>query len=158
MLFITVPVARPQDLAKEGKGKIYLNDRIMEPLRIKGIGTEFTKQLEVGSQITLPNNVGSSKVVEIISDTELIIKKEFKDLKALAMLAKPEGSSYKCLPHVDQSQVYKAVFNTLNTGNCIGIFPEGGSHDRTEILPLKGMILKFLSSWFNINYNFLNIT
>ena len=25
----------------------------------------------------------------------------------------------------------------MNTGDTIGIFPEGGSHDRTELLPLK---------------------
>lgn len=61
------------------------------------------------------------------------------------MLTKPEGTPFKCLPHVDQSQVYDAVFKTLNAGNCIGIFPEGGSHDRTEILPLKGTREYFLS-------------
>ncbi|GBB99145.1 hypothetical protein RclHR1_03430006 [Rhizophagus clarus] len=132
-----IPVARPQDLAKQGIGKICLNDRKNDPLRITGIGTEFTKQLEIGSQISLPNDRGSSEVVKIISDTELMIKKEFKDLRALEMLSNPEGTSFKCLPHIDQSQVYDAVFKTLNAGNCIGIFPEGGSHDRTEILPLK---------------------
>jgi glycerol-3-phosphate O-acyltransferase/dihydroxyacetone phosphate acyltransferase len=25
----------------------------------------------------------------------------------------------------------------LRPGKCIGIFPEGGSHDRTDMLPLK---------------------
>jgi len=80
--------------------------------------------------------------VTIISDTELIVKKEFKDLKALEMLTKPEGSEYYCIPHIDQSQVYNAVFETLNAGRCIGIFPEGGSHDRTEIMPLKGIFIK----------------
>lgn len=82
---------------------------------------------------------GSSEVKEIISDTELIIKKEFKDPNALDMLTDPEGTSYKCVPHIDQSQVYRIVFDTLKAGHCIGIFPEGGSHDRTEILPLKGI-------------------
>ena len=83
---------------------------------------------------------GSSEVKEIISDTELIIKREFKDLNALDMLTDPEGTPYKCVPRVDHSQVYKIVFDTLKAGHCIGIFPEGGSHDRTEILPLKGII------------------
>ncbi|CAI2176573.1 19597_t:CDS:2 [Funneliformis geosporum] len=132
-----IPVARPQDLAKQGIGKIHLDDRKTDPLRITGIGTEFTKQFKVGFQIALPNDCGSSEVTNIVSDTDLLIKKEFKDLNALEMLTNPEGTSFKCLPHVDQSQVYKAVFETLNAGNCIGIFPEGGSHDRTEILPLK---------------------
>ncbi|CAG8482124.1 10324_t:CDS:2 [Paraglomus occultum] len=132
-----IPVTRPQDLAKPGTGKIQLFDRKSDPTRIIGIGTRFTEELGVRAQISLPKNRGISEVVTIISDTELIVKKEFKDLNALEMLTKPEGSEYYCIPHIDQSQVYKAVFETLNAGRCIGIFPEGGSHDRTEIMPLK---------------------
>ncbi|CAG8713836.1 2141_t:CDS:2, partial [Scutellospora calospora] len=63
--------------------------------------------------------------------------REFKDLKSLEMLTHPEGTTFKCIPQVDQSSVYNVVFERLNAGHCIGIFPEGGSHDRTEILPLK---------------------
>jgi glycerol-3-phosphate O-acyltransferase/dihydroxyacetone phosphate acyltransferase len=48
-----------------------------------------------------------------------------------------EGTKYKLAPHIDQSLVYEAVFSCLRSGGCIGIFPEGGSHDRTELLPLK---------------------
>lgn len=135
---ILVPVERPQDLAKAGSGTIKLQDRYGDPLRVTGLGTKFTKELFVGDQISLPKDVGSSAVVEIISDTELIVKKEFKDLKALELLTSPEGSKYKCLPHMDQSNVYKTVFERLNAGHCVGIFPEGGSHDRAEMLPLKG--------------------
>ncbi|KAF9169922.1 hypothetical protein BGX21_009592 [Mortierella sp. AD011] len=132
-----IPVERPQDLAKPGSGTIKLLDRYSDPLRITGNGTKFTKQLMVGDQISLPKDVGSSVVVEIISDTELIIKKEFKELKALELLTSAEGSKYKCMPHMDQSSVYKTVFERLNSGHCVGIFPEGGSHDRAEMLPLK---------------------
>ncbi|KAF8929071.1 hypothetical protein BGZ47_001287 [Haplosporangium gracile] len=132
-----IPVERPQDLAKAGSGTIKLLDRYDDPLRVTGLGTKFTKELLVGDQISLPKDVGSSAVVEIISDTELIVKKEFKDLKALELLTSPEGSKYKCLPHMDQSNVYKTVFERLNAGHCVGIFPEGGSHDRAEMLPLK---------------------
>lgn len=138
-----VSVTRPQDLAKKGEGKIYLEDRVNDPTRINGINTAFTKQLAEKGQISLPEDSGSSEIIEIISDTELRIKKEFKDLTALELLTKPGGTTYKCLPRIDQSQVYKAVFETLNAGNCIGIFPEGGSHDRTEILPLKGLDVQF---------------
>ncbi|KAF9899582.1 hypothetical protein EC991_008602 [Linnemannia zychae] len=132
-----IPVERPQDLAKAGSGTIKLQDRYGDPLRVTGLGTKFTKELLVGDQISLPKDVGSSAVVEIISDTELIVKKEFKELKALELLTSPEGSKYKCLPHMDQSNVYKTVFERLNAGHCVGIFPEGGSHDRAEMLPLK---------------------
>lgn len=33
--------------------------------------------------------------------------------------------------------VYSAVYNHLAHGNAFGIFPEGGSHDRPDLLPLK---------------------
>lgn len=49
-----------------------------------------------------------------------------------------EGTPFKVAPKVDQSKVYDQVFKKLNKGGCVGIFPEGGSHDRTELLPLKG--------------------
>lgn len=48
-----------------------------------------------------------------------------------------EGSKYKLAPHTDQTKVYEAVFARLHNNGCVGIFPEGGSHDRTELLPLK---------------------
>ncbi|KAF9356976.1 hypothetical protein BGX34_009647 [Mortierella sp. NVP85] len=132
-----IPVERPQDLAKAGTGTIKLLDRYGEPLHITGINTRFTKELMVGDTIQLPKDVGTSAVAEIISDTELLVKKEFKDLKALELLTTAEGSNYKCLPQMDQTNVYRTVFERLDAGHCVGIFPEGGSHDRMEMLPLK---------------------
>ncbi|KAF9346514.1 hypothetical protein BGX26_001962 [Mortierella sp. AD094] len=132
-----IPVERPQDVARPGSGTIKLLDRYSDPLRITGVDTKFTKELLVGDTIQLPKDIGSSSVAEIISDTELIIKKELKDLKALELLTSTDGVKYKCLPHMDQTNVYKTVFERLNAGHCVGIFPEGGSHDRAEMLPLK---------------------
>lgn len=135
---LKVPVIRPQDLAKPGEGFIQLLDRKRDPLRITGINTKFTQQLKPRDLIALPKSYGQSEVVEVISDTELLIKKEFKELKAMELLTRPEGTSYKCVPHVDQDAVYKCVHEELYRGGCITIFPEGGSHDRAEMLPLKG--------------------
>lgn len=33
--------------------------------------------------------------------------------------------------------MYSRVYEKLKNGGCLGIFPEGGSHDRTDLLPLK---------------------
>lgn len=44
---------------------------------------------------------------------------------------------YTIIPKLDQSHVYEAVIDRLQHGQSIGIFPEGGSHDRTEMLPIK---------------------
>ena len=55
-----------------------------------------------------------------------------------------KGTKFKVAPHVDQTAVYQAVFKRLGTGGCVGIFPEGGSHDRTTLLPLKGKLKLFM--------------
>ncbi|RKP06390.1 hypothetical protein THASP1DRAFT_31790 [Thamnocephalis sphaerospora] len=132
-----IPVARPQDMARKGAGRIQLLDRYGEPTRITGTGTRFTSQLQVGWTVALPQSRGSAAVAEIVSDTELVVAKEFKDLGALELLTAPNGTSYKVMPHLDQSEVYRTVHERLTNGGCIGIFPEGGSHDRAEMLPLK---------------------
>ncbi|KAI9473901.1 MAG: hypothetical protein EXX96DRAFT_579809 [Benjaminiella poitrasii] len=132
-----IPVVRPQDRAKPGQGRIQLLNRKTDPLRITGIGTQFTTQLKPRDSILLPKGAGNSEVVQVLSDTEVLIKKEFKDLKALELLTQSEGTNFKGMPHIDQSTVYHSVHEELNNGRCITIFPEGGSHDRAEMLPLK---------------------
>lgn len=93
-----------------------------------GISTKFTSQLKPRDSIALRGQV--VEVVQIISDTELTIKKELtKD---------EERATYKCVPRIEQEAVYQHVHDELNNRKCITIFPEGGSHDRAEMLPLKG--------------------
>ncbi|KAJ1989305.1 Glycerol-3-phosphate/dihydroxyacetone phosphate acyltransferase [Coemansia sp. RSA 1358] len=132
-----IPVERQQDLAKTGTGRLRLEDRYAEPTLITGIGTRFTKELQPEMKIALPKGAGQAKVEEVLSDTQVRIAKEMKELSALEALTKPEGSAFKTIPHVNQDDMYRAVYQRLNNGECIGIFPEGGSHDRTEMLPLK---------------------
>ena len=44
---------------------------------------------------------------------------------------------YDILEFIDQGKVFEKVHLGLAQGSCIGIFPEGGSHDNTDLLPLK---------------------
>lgn len=137
-LMQSIPVARAQDYAFAGKGTIKLSES--DPSVLVGEGTNFTKDFEKSrSQVLLPRNLGSStaEVVEVISDTELRLKKEFNKKATEGLRERTDGSSFKVLPHVDQSSMYSAVYQRLTEGGCIGIFPEGGSHDRTDLLPLK---------------------
>lgn len=60
-----------------------------------------------------------------------------KDKAAPTPAAVGYGSSYKVVPHLDQNAVYSAVHQRLFDGGAVGIFPEGGSHDQPELLPLK---------------------
>lgn len=61
----------------------------------------------------------------------------FADKDHTGVKAGYQGTKYKLAPHIDQTKVYEAVFDRLRSGGCVGIFPEGGSHDRTGLLPLK---------------------
>ena len=113
------------------------------------------------------NEAANAEIAEIISADELRVKKPFKGEIAIRQLTgkssnqtngnsgngsmdedtekqieKPrneKGTTFKAAPKVDQAKVYDKVFDALSMGGCVGIFPEGGSHDRTELLPLKGM-------------------
>lgn len=158
-----VPVGRALDSTKPGTGKIYLPDPVNEPFLVRGVGTVFEKEAQVGGLLVLPTVNGSAANAEIAaihSNEEIKLKKEFKgDVAVKQLTGKPleegeqpttqaaettmefQGISYKTAPKVDQSVVYDAVFDRLQAGGCVGIFPEGGSHDRTELLPLKGVLL-----------------
>ncbi|ODQ53309.1 hypothetical protein SAICODRAFT_34804 [Saitoella complicata NRRL Y-17804] len=131
-----IPVGRAQDLAKPATGTIRMPN-LSQPNMFEGIGTKFTEELKPGYTFFLPQDGGSAEVVSIESDTECTLKRDFKDEKGLQLLAKKEGTKYKVAPKVDQTEVYNAVFDRLNEGGCVGIFPEGGSHDRSDLLPLK---------------------
>lgn len=121
------------------------------PLLITGVDTKFTTQVKPNGQIVLPKcvNYATAPIAEVISDTELLLKSELSipskdgnsNIKATSrvrvQMKANEGLEYKLLPHVDQEQTFGAVFEELKRGGTIGIFPEGGSHDRTDFLPLK---------------------
>ena len=157
-----VSVGRALDSTKPATGKIYLPDPSNDPTLIRGVGTRFEKECQVGGLLVLPSVDGTaanSEISEIHSSEEVRLKKEFKGDVAVGQLTgsreengdvhlengeaekAPEfqGTRYKTAPKVDQSKVYDAVFERLQAGGCVGIFPEGGSHDRTELLPLKGI-------------------
>ncbi|KAG1141850.1 hypothetical protein G6F37_005621 [Rhizopus arrhizus] len=125
-----IPVIRPQDLAVKGTGKL-VSDK--KEFVLSGQDTQFTQQVSARDVIVLSKTV-SFEVTEVISDTQLKLKKELTD-EAIELIK--NSGTYKVIPHVDQSTLYDKVHERLNTGECIVIFPEGGSHDRSELLPLK---------------------
>ncbi|KAH8666690.1 Sucrase/ferredoxin-like-domain-containing protein [Xylariales sp. PMI_506] len=158
----SVPVGRAQDSAKPAKGMIYMPDPINDPYLIRGVGTNFEKDAEVGGMIFLPSVKGMSgssvDIAQILGPEEIRTKRPFKGTVPLRQLTGRDdidesgnftsktvkgpkdgypGTKFKLAPHIDQTLVYQAVFDRLKSGGCVGIFPEGGSHDRTELLPLK---------------------
>eukprot|EP00428_Durinskia_dybowskii_P063624 CAMPEP_0170363748 /NCGR_PEP_ID=MMETSP0117_2-20130122/5017_1 /TAXON_ID=400756 /ORGANISM="Durinskia baltica, Strain CSIRO CS-38" /LENGTH=599 /DNA_ID=CAMNT_0010618225 /DNA_START=255 /DNA_END=2054 /DNA_ORIENTATION=+ len=129
----SIPVARPQDKAKQGPGKIYFDN-----LRIVGEGTMFTKLVK-GDKIRPAKSADVYRIATVLSDTEGILAEDMGDGAPLKEHCQGEGNwcTYEIMGHVDQSGMFSKVHAALANGQCIGIFPEGGSHDNTDLLPLK---------------------
>jgi glycerol-3-phosphate O-acyltransferase / dihydroxyacetone phosphate acyltransferase len=141
----SLPVVRGMDRAKAGEGTIYLPNP-EDPTLIYGDSTDFThSDFMEGGSITLPRmGKGASEtqtIAKIIGPTELRLKNPFPSSAAEQFSptidGKITGSNFKVAPHIDQSRMFEAVFNELLSNGCVGIFPEGGSHDRPNLLPLK---------------------
>lgn len=132
---LSIPVERPQDNLLSGQGKIFI-DFENDACFVVGENTKFTEYLQPKCLLALPKSLGASEVVEVIDDNYVKIRKPFKDTPKIKQLLK-EGTLFKYAKKIDQNKVYKQVFNHLAHNNCIGIFPEGGSHDRTDLLPIK---------------------
>ena len=73
------------------------------------------------------------------SDNELKLNKPIdKDIGSITAFISPGAKlDFKILPKIDQKIVYNKVIQDLDNGGCIGIFPEGGSHDQGHLIPLK---------------------
>lgn len=148
-----VPVSRAMDIAKAAEGTIYLPDPTNSACTLRGIGTNFqSRDFKVGGSIYLPTINGDAQkldIAEIVGPEELLLRSAVESSDAFFQLTGNRsalagctpgfmGSKFGVAPRVDQTQVYAAVFEKLSASGCVGIFPEGASHDRTELLPLKG--------------------
>lgn len=129
-------MVRPQDSVTKGTG-LLTYDPDKEPFTIYGQGTRFTEELHTRDFVLFGRN-HKVHVSKVISDTECEITHKVK------VDEKKKAVEFKIAPHVDQTPVYTEVNHYLNNKECITIFPEGGSHDRSEMLPLKGMYRKCL--------------
>lgn len=131
----SIPVARPQDYAKRGPGKI-----MFDGLRLRGQGTLLTK-LQKGDKIRPGKSAEAYRVKNVISDTEAELVEDKGESSPLQE-AQAQGVwvEYDILAAIDQGKMFEKVHAALAEGRCLGIFPEGGSHDKTDLLPLKAGI------------------
>lgn len=134
---MSIGVVRPQDNLAPATGRVRIDPE--NYTRVIGMGTKFMSECKPKGLLGLPKSLGNVEIQSIESDTVLFVRKEFKMNKPenKRILLSKKGTSFKYAAKVDQSLVYHKVFEHLAHNNCIGIFPEGGSHDRTDLLPIK---------------------
>ena len=131
-----VPVFRAADYASPGMGRIRLSPD--DPCTVLGEGTKFLSEFAPRMQILLQRSVGSpiAEVTQVISDTELKIKREFggENGKGTSRIREKtdelrtqgvDGMDFKRLPFVDQQETFRRVYQRLTEGGYVGIFPEG---------------------------------
>lgn len=138
-MFNSVPVIRPQDIERvKGDGTLTRMDGKI----IYGENSNFTHALSAGDVIhwTGPTQKvkSTAQVERIISDTKLEVT-----MPILMGNVISEPTTYEYAKRIDHSEMYAEVYDTLQHNHCIGIFPEGGSHDRTSLLPLKAGVALF---------------
>lgn len=160
-----VSVGRAMDSMKPAVGKIYLPDPVNDPCLVRGVGTNFEeKPFQPGGTLYLPkvNDISANaEIGEINGPEELRLKRPFRGGVAMQQLTGRsdmtkdgkfingadgkmgpapvfEGTNFLVAPKLNQKEVYDKVHAVLHAGGSVGIFPEGGSHDRTDLLPLKG--------------------
>ena len=98
---------------------------------MKGKGTKFTRLTE-GTSIFI-DGLPKLNVKRIISDTELEITEAGPNFKNVE-------KKYKVLIKLHFESLFETVWQELSQGKCIGIFPEGRSHDLMEVQPFKAGI------------------
>lgn len=115
---------RPRDHMYKGRGVIIKIDGEL----IEGEDTEFDK-LKPGDVIKSRKNVEYTVVAPL---SPKVVK--------IHPVPLPDSSfpiEYDIMPKMPQEQMFAQVFEKLGNDQVVAIFPEGGSHDQTELLPLK---------------------
>jgi len=136
-----VPVKRAQDGAIAGEGGVVFTQQDYEStkvLSVQGVNTKFMEQLAKGDKIRPTGTPTAVKVTELVDDTTLLVDGTDIPVDEIdSIFSRKEPVKFDILKRIDQKVVYEKVLDRLAAGGCIGIFPEGGSHDRTDLLPLK---------------------
>lgn len=157
-----VPLKRAADLVRPGAGAVRVHGDVA-----LGEGTRFTAELRPNDSIILGEEQAQTparrrtrnqvetkrRVLAVLSDSELRLHPPdappAADAAAAAAAAAPmseaeradaavvDSCAFRIASKPDHSAMFRTVLQRLERGACIGLFPEGGSHDRTDLLPLK---------------------
>jgi len=131
-----IPVYRAEDSKVQGKGQIIMTSET----DIQGFGTKFisemknNKNFKLGIHSLLIPKKFKLMVEKVIDEEHIKVK---ADPKVYEELKKLDKQNFFYIPRLDNSFMFKETCKKLQEGKAICIFPEGTSHDRTDLLQLK---------------------
>lgn len=139
----SIPVIRPQDRSREGHGTFVGFDP--ESCSLLASEDASLADLKPGEHISLKGmgRVLAPLVVVSVDGRRVQVKPPVRPEDdpespgAPTTLKLSQPTNFKIIPKINQSDIFARVFQSLARGEAIGIFPEGGSSDRTDLLPLK---------------------
>ncbi|RHY31033.1 hypothetical protein DYB32_003820 [Aphanomyces invadans] len=138
-----LPIVRPQDAVVVGVGRVYMESSSADDnsFVLVGEGTSFTRDVAPGDQVRANGKIVKEsgapvKVENVVDDTHAVLASPLLD-RSGAVVTSAKPTEFGVFKKIDQSTTFTEVYTALKRGECVGIFPEGGSHDRTDLLPLK---------------------
>jgi len=142
-----ITLRRVWDGANLGSGKIFAPDFQNNPRLIKGRGTRFDRETEVGGWIMVVvdgKQALRAEVAEIRGPQELYLKTSFLEGSDFGTPHRLEVALTETIYSLaskrqgyDLKGSMSSVFAKLTSGSTICLFPEGSSHDQPDLLPLK---------------------
>lgn len=152
-LMHVVPVTRAIDKKIKCKGRLQELDMLLGVLSVDE-ETDFTKLVRGGDMIRFVVRVEKDPlphvfvlpVREVIGCGSVSVKiseETGEKIKNSGIFEEVKKSVYKIdnsfiiLPKIDQKKVFQSTLDALNEQKVIGIFPEGGSHDQTQLIDIK---------------------
>ena len=134
-----IPVNRAEDLKIGGKGKIIMTS----DTDIKGFGTKFiseikkNKNFKLGIHSLLIMKKYKVMVEKVIDEENIKVRSDPNTYELIKKENKDKKLNYQFIPKLDNSLMFKETTKKLIEGKAICIFPEGTSHDNTDLLKLK---------------------
>jgi glycerol-3-phosphate O-acyltransferase/dihydroxyacetone phosphate acyltransferase len=133
----SLPIYRPIDNAKPGLGNVCIDGQML-----LGEGTKFS-EVDLRDRIRPKGSAKEYRIIKVLSDTEAMLsngKGEPAPQEETVCQGRGNWVGFDMLGFVDQSNTFRKVHEALAKGENLIIFPEGGSHDNTDLQPLKAGI------------------
>lgn len=115
-------------------------ETVVLKLTITGKGGFSTSAFKVGDKLRPMGTSTGVKILEILDETTCVVDATSvseEDRTTIFATGSDNSRAYDILKHVELHEIFEKVLDRLAMGGVFGIFPEGGSHDRTDLLPLK---------------------